>query len=89
MKKFSIIAGIGNFAIGVALVLFDFQFISRYEIEFNDVEFVQQGKVFEWTTGERPTYAVFPMWFYGVLFILIAAMFFTTYFRKRSGHQTL
>ena len=89
MKKFSIIAGIGNLAIGVAMVLFDFQFMSRYEIEFNDVEFVQQGKVFEWTTGERQTYTIFPMWFYGVVFILIAATFFSIYFRKRSGHQAL
>lgn len=63
--------------------------MSRYEMEFNDVDCVQQGKVFEWATGERPTYTIFPMWCYGVVFILIAAMFLAIYFRKRSGHHTL
>jgi len=75
MRKLVLIAGVGSFVIGMAILLYDFHFSHCYGEDVNDVAVVQQGKTFDWPTGERPLYTVFPAWFYGVAFVLIATVF--------------
>jgi hypothetical protein len=64
MRKLVLIAGVGSFVIGMAILLYDFHFSHCYGEDVNDVAVVQQGKTFDWPTGERPLYTVFPAWFY-------------------------
>ena len=77
MRKLLLFVGVGSFVIGTAILLYDFYFFHCYGDDMNNVAVVQQGKTFDWPTGERPLYAFFPAWFYGVAFALVAAAILT------------
>ena len=83
MRILLLILGIASFLLGGAILLYDFHFSHCYGEDVNDVAVVQQGKTFDWPTGERPLYTVFPAWFYGVAFILIAVVLLIVFFKKR------
>jgi hypothetical protein len=72
MKKLFLLLSSGSFLVGTAVVTLDLSFINSYHADFNDVAGTDGPWIIEWPTGERPVYANFPLWFYGVVLCFLA-----------------
>lgn len=87
MRKLLLILGLASFAFGTTILFYDAYFFLRYDADVNDIAEVVNGGIADWPTGERPLYTFSPAWFYGVVFILIAAVPFIIFFKKRVVHD--
>lgn len=83
MKKLLLIAGIGCFVIGAWILFYDAWFFYRFDMDANEVLGTDGNVTIDWTTGERPNYALLPAWIYGNAFVLIAAVLLIIVFKKR------
>ena len=77
MKKLLLIFGLVVLAFSAAILLYDTHFIHRYGVDMNEVAAVVDGGIADWPTGERPFFAEFPAWHYGVASTIIAVALIT------------
>jgi hypothetical protein len=70
---------------GAFILVGDILFIDRYGVDYNEVAFVGvTGSTVDWPTGERPLYAYFPAWSYGVVAWLLAAVTLLMWWETRA-----
>ena len=76
MKKLLLISGFAVLALGAAILLYDAYFIHRYGVDATDAVAADGQWAIPWPTGERPAFAEYPAWKYGIAFVIIGSMFF-------------
>ena len=74
MKKLLLIVSLSVLALGAAMLLYDAYFIHRYGVDAMDVVAVDGQWAIPWPTGERPFFAEFPAWQYGIAFTISAVV---------------
>lgn len=68
------ICGIICLIAALCVVVADTLFVWRYGVDFCDASFITEaGDFADWPTGERPTWAFVPAWFYALPLVLMAA----------------
>ncbi len=74
-RKISLIFAFILLFVSFSIVAYDFSFIGKYDLDALDVAAVaDDGVVVEWPTGERPSWANFPLIVYSLPFFAVASL---------------
>jgi hypothetical protein len=91
MKRAILTLALMSFALGAALLLYDWYFYYRYDADLNDVAGTDGDSIVDWVTGERPAYTAMPAWIYGSALVGLASALWViiAFFQKRKTKRTI
>lgn len=83
VKKALLILGWALAALGLLILAYDILFFLGAGFDANEVAGISDGQIIDWPTGERPVWAMVPVYVYSIGFCLAALAVFSI--RKRVG----
>jgi len=75
-RKLAMVFTIMLFGVGLWILGYDLWFIRYFGFDFNDVIYLGGEDFSDWPTGERPSWAIVPLFAYSFPFLIVGFLIF-------------